>query len=276
MRRVVHVVGTSCFGFCSCSLGLTFHSVDIGNKFWPMVVPIGDDLRSWKRRDHWSQWSGLPSDLLVQVIDKFLDADAQVALTLSHVCREWRNIILKDGYTLEVIRFRTLNRKGAFPGKGDLPPSLFLASLGKLNVTAHIAQARYLSSIDRNSSAAQHWKIAAKKGHPLAQIHVGLASYEDFNAEDAYLNLKRGCKQLLMAGGQEDKFMMTAEEGQEMMVRACLILGILIIDNDLDLESDFSLDKDYSNAIYWLKIARDKGCHDAAKILQSMFRNGQY
>lgn len=228
-------------------------------------------------------WNALTHDLLVEIMVTYLDRDATTALRMSHVCRDWRSSILNDHFLLETLKYKTLRalpcadgtRNSAEPGD-DMPsvPAILNRSLLLSNATAHVAQAKFYTKRGDKSLALLSWKTAAKKNHPLGLFYFGMHQYESFDPEDAYLYLKRACKQLMVDSGEE-AFMMTFDERQELLRRASLILGIIICDNDLELKN-FGLDKDYSGAIAWLKVARDRGCNDATKILNSLFRNGNY
>ena len=245
-------------------------------------------------------WSHLPADLLLELIDRFLDGSATIAMVLTHVCRDWRETILGDRWILEKLKYRRLTFQGALAdtnntnnvnntnntnnanNANDVLPAIFSKSLLHGNPYAHVARAKFLvASASKKSHplAAKHWRVASKKGHPLALYHVGLQSYEAFDPEDAYLHLKRACKQLMSpvsAGDENDNlFLMTHDERQMCLRQASLILGIIIVDNDLEFE-DFGFDKDYSGAITWLGIARDRGCADASRIIASLHRNGNY
>ena len=226
-------------------------------------------------------WSALTPDLLIKLLDEFLGASAQTALTLSHVCQDWRRIILADRYTLTSLKFRTVVLSNTAQQRQEQQederlPAVFSGSLSHFNITAHVVRARYLMTLGKTKLAIEHWKVAAKKNHPIAQFHVGISKYEAFDAEEAYLYLKRACKQLLQAASEEDAFLLSREERQETLMHASLILGIIMVDNELEFEPDFSFEKDYSGAITWLKVARDRGSLEAAKVLNSLFRNGQY
>lgn len=227
------------------------------------------------------RWNHCPGDLLVEILGGFLEFDAHLALVMSQVCNDWRESILNDCYLLENLNYKTLRRVSTVSGDPDDRtdqkepfPAVFSKSLLHGNATAHVARAKFYTHRGDNSLALTSWKTAAKKNHPLALFKWGMHQYESFDPEDAYLYLKRACK-YLMVGSDEELFMMTHEERQELLRSASLVLGIIICDNDLEFEC-FGFDKDYSGAIAWLKVARDRGCSDAANIMNSLFRNGNY
>ena len=252
--------------------------------------PLGDGMG----QSHPSvRWSRCPTDLLVEILAGFLEFDAQFAMVMSHVCRDWRWSILNDRYLLENLNYKSLrwvstsaSSDADEPGSASSSdssdavdpkepfPAVFSKSLMHGNATAHVARAKFYTRLGDKSLALSSWKAAAKKNHPLALFNWGMHQYDSFDPEDAYLYLKRACKHL-MVGSNEVVFMMTHEERQELLRSASLILGIIICDNDLEIES-FGFDKDYSGAIAWLKVARDRGCSDAANIINSLFRNGNY
>jgi len=243
------------------------------------ISPLGDGMG---QADPSVRWSHCPSDLLVEILGGFLEFDAQLALLMSQVCVDWRHGILNDRYLLENLNYKMVRRVSTASGdvddEADDPkepfPAVFSKSLMHGNATAHVARAKFYSHQGDNALALASWKTAAKRNHPLALFKWGMHLYESFDPEDAYLYLKRACKHL-MVGSDEDLFTMTNEERQELLRSASLILGIIICDNDLEFES-VGFDKDYSGAIAWLKVARDRGCSDAANIMNSLFRNGNY
>ena len=93
----------------------------------------------------WSQkcsqdvhWSHLPADLLLELIDRFLDGSAPVAMVLTHVCRDWRETILGDRWILEKLKYRRLTFQGALADTNnandandtnDVLPAIFSKSL---------------------------------------------------------------------------------------------------------------------------------------------------
>eukprot|EP00889_Picochlorum_renovo_P004254 jgi/Picre1/31284/NNA_006637.t1 len=99
------------------------------------------------------------------------------------------------------------------------------------------------------SSACKYWKIAAKKAHPEALAMLAFEYYAgrgaDKDPEEAYLLFNRFSSH---------------------------VLAILILDNEF--MSPF--DKSTTSAVKWLKKSQMHGCPEAGKLLQSMFRNGQY
>ena len=58
-------------------------------------------------------WASIPSDLLTEILanPRYLGSDPTVALTLSHVCRDWREAILGDRWALEKLKYRRLTRR---------------------------------------------------------------------------------------------------------------------------------------------------------------------
>jgi len=216
-------------------------------------------------------WASIPSDLLTEIVanPRYLGSDPTVALTLSHVCRDWREAILGDRWALEKLRYRRLTRR--VPDETVPPlPAIFTASLAHGNEYAHVARAKFLVSLGQQHRAETHWRQAAKRNHPLGLFHVGLNKYQEWgDAEDAYIHLKRACKQLMCGEGCEgcegckgcegcesqcesasdDDFLLTRLERTTILRQASLIVGIIIADNDLEFEG--FREKDYSGAIAW-------------------------
>ena len=216
-------------------------------------------------------WASIPSDLLTEILanPRYLGSDPTVALTLSHVCRDWREAILGDRWALEKLKYRRLTRR--VPDEAVPPlPAIFTASLAHGNEYAHVARAKFLVSLGQQHRAETHWRQAAKRNHPLGLFHVGLNKYQEWgDAEDAYIHLKRACKQLMCGEGCEgcegckgcegcesqcesasdDDFLLTRLERTTILRQASLIVGIIIADNDLEFEG--FREKDYSGAIAW-------------------------
>jgi len=211
-------------------------------------------------------WASIPSDLLTEILanPRYLGSDPTVALTLSHVCRDWREAILGDRWALEKLKYRRLTRR--VPANETVPPlpAVFTASLAHGNEYAHVARAKFLVSLGQQHRAETHWRQAAKRNHPLGLFHVGLNKYQEWgDAEDAYIHLKRACKQLMCGEGCEgcrgcegeresasdDDILLTRVERTTILRQASLIVGIIIADNDLEFEG-FG-EKDYSGAIAW-------------------------
>jgi len=66
--------------------------------------------------------------------------------------------------------------------------------------------------------------------------------------------------------------LMTRKDCEKTLQYSAHILGILVLDG----EALSALERDSSMAIKWLQVAHRHGCPEAGKLLQSMFRSGQY
>lgn len=233
-------------------------------------------------------WSTLPQDIIVLILSQgTIDWSAETARAMSQVCREWRSKVLMDHHIMESIKFSSLryrpHAKRFKPGVSDVP--LLHRALLSSNVTACIVTARYHSSYSNYSSASKYWKIAAKKAHPEALAMLAFEYYAgrgaDKDPEEAYLLFNRVCKmldniivELDMSGKNESSVppLMTEESCKRILQFSSHVLAILILDNEF--MSPF--DKSTTSAVKWLKKSQMHGCPEAGKLLQSMFRNGQY
>lgn len=226
-------------------------------------------------------WEDLPQEILGLIIEEFSDCSACTTGVLSQVCKSWRQKIVSDSYVMERIKFSTLRMNNGF--HTDLASSLgrhkiLHAALLSNNITACIVTARYFTSIQRHNVANKYWRIVAKKCHPEGLARLGFALYSDEfsierDPEEAYLLLLRACRRLessLLSG--DIPILMTEDSCRKLLQRAAHILAILIIDNDFLSP----IEKDSSSAVKWLKTSHKLGCHEAGKLLQSMFRSGQY
>lgn len=235
-------------------------------------------------------WSTLPQDLIGIILSQgTIDWSAETARAMSQVCREWRSKILMDNHIMESIKFSGLRHRSLIdsrrfkPGVSDVP--LLHRALLSSNVTACIVTARYHSSYSNYSSACTYWKIAAKKAHPEAlamlafEYYAGRATEKD--PEEAYLLFNRVCKildtvivDMGIHGKNESSVppLMTEESCKRILQFSSHVVAILILDNEF--MSPF--DKSTTSAVKWLKKSQMHGCPEAGKLLQSMFRNGQY
>jgi hypothetical protein len=228
-----------------------------------------------------SPWEGLPQEILGLIIEECTGCCAITAVTLSHVCKSWREKIIADSYMMEKIKFKNLTMSN--PTDMDHLSSLrrhkiLHAALLSNNITASLVMARYLTRIGKYSTASKYWRSAAKMCHPEGLAVLGFELYSDGysltrDPEEAYLLLTRACKRLensLLSGNIP--VLMTEESCGKLLQRAAHILAILIIDNDFLSP----IEKDTSSAVRWLQTSHKLGCHEAGKLLQSMFRSGQY
>lgn len=152
----------------------------------------------------------------------------------------------------------------------------YLQAVNASNASACLAVARFYETAGEQEAAGRYWKIAARAGHPEAQWRVGYACYKgttgSSDSEDALLWISRAAKQLadvLAARATALPLMMTLRECRKILSQAAHIVGILHLDGE-------GTKQDSQAAITWLSIAHRCGCSDAGKILNSLFRNGQY
>ena len=234
-----------------------------------------------------SQWADLPQELLGMILcAKPLDWSAESAKTMASVCRSWRQKILLDPYITEGIKFKSLKMKSVVPNSPPLSFSGILAAcLRSNNLTACIVVARYQCLVGNYACANKYWKVVAKKSHPEGLAMMAFEYYSgrsvERDPEEAYLYLTRACRKLeayITSTStstdltEEIPVLMTLAYCQNLLQHAAHILAILIIDNDFLSP----LEKDASAAIRWLKTSHSLGCSEAGKLLQSMFRSGQY
>lgn len=229
-------------------------------------------------------WENLPQEILGLIIE-FLDCSAAITGTLSQVCVSWREKIINDAYIMEKVQFRTLalrkDTNGIQESNNFPPPEMHRvlnAALLSNNITACIVMARYLTNKRHFNLARRYWKIASKRCHPEGLAVLGFEFYSDRylverDPEEAYLLLSRACKRLetsLMTGNTP--VLMTEDSCRKLLQRAAHVLAILIMDNDFLSP----IERDTTGAVKWLKTSHRLGCQEAGKLLQSMFRSGQY
>jgi hypothetical protein len=253
-----------------------------GSSLHIKVRQLIDDQDEGKKKG--GQWADLPQELLGMILcAKPLDWSAESAKIMASVCRSWRQKILLDPYITEGIKFKSLKMKSVVPNSPFSFSGILSASLRSNNLTACIVAARYQRLAGNHSCANKYWKIVAKKSHPEGLAMMAFEYYSgrslERDPEEAYLYLTRACRKLeacitstssRLAG--EVPVLMTIVYCQNLLQHAAHILAILIIDNDFLSP----LEKDTSAAIRWLKISHSLGCSEAGKLLQSMFRSGQY
>lgn len=176
------------------------------------------------------------------------------------------------------------------------------------NMAASILSARFCQLQGLEKESKKHWMRAARMGHPEACWKLGVAYYHGEGAltvqqdsEEALFWLNKAAKTLLASVkglGNSNitststtdnnnsnnnseraprKLHFTSEHCVLMsdslstlaLKEASHILGVIHLDGD-------ATKQDTGVAIKWLQIAEMCGCNEAGRMLQSLFRSGQY
>ena len=242
------------------------------------------------------QWAQLPGELLAQII-KCSGNSAAVARTLSQVCLPWRTAISSDKTILKALKFeklvlREMPKRRQFAAA--LPWCVELASAAG-NVSAALLAARYCQAQGCEIEARKHWTRAARAGHCEAMWRIGVSYYHGRTAlqqdsEEALLWLTRVVRALLPSPLAETEqlsssLVLPPKDPSPSPSSACLlmspaliaetlresahILGVIYLDGD-------ATKQDTAAALKWLEMSRQHGCVEAAKLLHSLFRSGQY
>lgn len=186
----------------------------------------------------------------------------------------------------------------------DLPWILCKAATAS-NIAASILSARFCQLQGLEKESKKHWMRAARMGHPEACWRLGVAYYHGEGAltvqqdsEEALFWLNKATKTLLasvknlgnsnitsssnnitntngeVASRQlhftsEHCILMPDSLSTLALKEASHILGVIHLDGD-------ATKQDTGVAIKWLQIAEMCGCNEAGRMLQSLFRSGQY
>lgn len=145
----------------------------------------------------------------------------------------------------------------------------------------------------------KYWMKAGRSGHAEACWRLGIAHYRgemglEQDSEEAMVWLLRSVKALMMtpmsvpasvpdgkehdekgddSSASDDNKCLVLMPGylRQRALRECAhVLGILHLDGDVGVKQDTAV------ARKWLSIANENGCEEAGRILQSLFRSGQY
>lgn len=230
-------------------------------------------------------WECLPKELLELVLH-LAGNDAQTLQSLAQVCQAWRYALFCESSIIRSVEFHGLRVHSTNAPQRTPFPTLLRRALMACNQTACIVAARFLMLHSQEVEAHRYWRIAARKGHPEAQAHLGCAHYfgllpgVDRDPEEAYLQLTRSCKALSEVLKTKDTLpektslpvLMTEADCIRILRHISHILAIVILDG----EAISPLEQNNSAAIKWLTVSNTYGCSEAAKLLQSMFRSGQY
>ena len=175
------------------------------------------------------------------------------------------------------------------PGRSCSECILFLAqAVNAGNLSASLAAARLCELSAEPEDAAQHWARAARLGHPEAQWRLGFAFYRGIqgprDSEEALMWLSRAAKQLVGVVADQPvdlpetpaqhippavPLFMTTASCRRTLANAAHILGCLYLDGE-------GTKQDAAAAVKWLGTAQHCGCVEAAGLLASLFRSGQY
>ncbi|KAL4515106.1 hypothetical protein Ndes2526A_g09328 [Nannochloris sp. 'desiccata'] len=170
------------------------------------------------------------------------------------------------------------------------------------NMAASILSARFYQLQGLEKESKKQWMRAARMGHPEACWRLGVAYYHGEGAltvqqdsEEALFWLNKAAKTLLASVQDLENSNLTSNNdnnnseitprqlhftsGHSVLMSDSLstlalkeashILGVLHLDGD-------ATKQDSGVAIKWLQIAEMCGCNEAGRMLQSLFRSGQY
>jgi TPR repeat protein len=217
--------------------------------------------------------------------------------------------VASEKHTLKELEFRTLRfieidktNQGEGGGRGvhHLPWIMEKAACAS-NVAASVLSARFYHLQGLEKESKKHWIRAARMGHPEAAWRLGVAYYHGEGAltvqqdsEEALFWLTKAAKTLI-AALQDVENSNTATNNNNTsgeitpkklrfnsehcllsdtlctmaLKEASHILGVLHLDGD-------ATKQDTGVAIKWLQMSEMCGCLEAGRMLQSLFRSGQY
>ena len=239
-------------------------------------------------------WAELPPELLGNIV-RLAGPKASLARIVTQVCPFWRDSLAADTCTWQLLELQTVRLVGFGPGVRRNPPPLpwvLRQAMAAGNVIATVVAARFLEAAAEIDDARKCWLRAARWGHPEGQWKVGVAYYEGSlgahqDSEEAMLWLMRAAKALLPLfdppeetselGGAAAAAVSRVSLPPLMSFKTCKtalsqsahIVGVLHLDGD-------AVAQDASAAIRWFQVAHRFGCLEAGRLLQSLFRSGQY
>jgi ribosomal protein L24E len=260
-------------------------------------------------------WASLPVEILGNIV-RLLGSNPNHARSFSQVCSSWRASVSSEKRMLKELEFKTLrlvtptnnndNRKTSHVEKTtkkqgiNLPWILELAANAS-NMAASVLAARFYQLQALEKEAKKHWVRAARMGHPEACWRLGVAYYRGEGAltvqqdsEEALFWLNKAAKALIASSQDlenvnftsssnsnseitprklhftsEQCFLMSDSLCMTALKEASHILGVIHLDGD-------ATKQDTGTAIKWLQMAEMCGCNEAGRMLQSLFRSGQY
>lgn len=220
-----------------------------------------------------ADWASLPGELLSNVVRQG-GACPQLAQTLGQVCPAWRAALTAEKAMWQELEFERL-----LP-----PPRICCTAVSRLslpwvvrqaaeagNVSASVLAGRFCLSQRLDADAKKHWQRAAKAGHPEACWRVGVGYYRgemalQQDSEEALFWLQRAARAL---ANPPEGCLMSEAACAAALQESAHILGVIHLDGD-------ATKMDTTAAIRWFHIAAQRGCADAGRMLQSLFRSGQY
>lgn len=256
-------------------------------------------LNKLKRRAHGHEWSGaavvedytapfeslpwadLPGELLAKVI-RAGGLSPTMACSMSQVCSSWRQSIASDKDMFRTLNFKSLALSSAGPA-ASVPalPWVVLQAISAANMAASVLAARFYHNRGMESNAKKHWMRAARMGHPEAAWRIGSGYYHGSmtlqqDSEEALLWLTRAARTLMTPGQlltlrntTGSSHLMSATLCRTALKECAHILGVVHLDGD-------ATKQDTGAAIKWFQISHQHGCMEAGRMLQSLFRSGQY
>jgi Sel1 repeat len=260
-------------------------------------------------------WAALPVEILGNIV-QLLGKNPNHARCFSQVCSSWRGSVASEKRMLKELDFRTLRLVTAPVGEENHNdrvreklknimqlPWIVDKAASASNMAASILSGRFYQLQGLEKESKKHWMRAARLGHPEACWRLGVAYYHGEGAltvqqdiEEALFWLNKAAKTLIAAvHGLENSniTMNTSNNNSEMAPRqlqftspehlllmsdslstmalkeSSHILGVIHLDGD-------ATKQDTGVAIKWLQMAEMCGCMEAGRMLQSLFRSGQY
>ena len=230
-------------------------------------------------------WADLPGELLAKIV-RAGGLSPAMTRTMSQVCTSWRTSMASYKELFQTLKFNNLRlrpRAGPLAAIAIPPlPWVALQAITANNIAASVLAARFYQNRGLDSDAKKHWMRSARLGHPEALWRIGAAYYHgnmtlQQDSEEALHWLTRATKALLIPG-QVVILRNTTTEGNVLMsdtlarivLKECAhILGVIHLDGD-------ATKQDTQIAIKWFQISHQHGCMEAGRMLQSLFRSGQY
>jgi hypothetical protein len=255
-------------------------------------------------------WASLPVEILGNIVRLGCGKDPEHARNFSQVCCSFRASVASEKHMLKELDFKTLRITTSTIDNDrimllertkkriiDLPWILEKAAAAA-NMAASILAARFCQLQGLEKESKKHWMRAARMNHPEACWRLGVAYYHGEGAltvqqdsEEALFWLNKAAKTLIASikdlenigtannNGEttprklhfasEHCLLMSDDVCRMALKEASHILGVIHLDGD-------ATKQDTGVAIKWLQMAEMCGCNEAAKMVQSLFRSGQY
>ena len=260
-------------------------------------------------------WASLPVEILGNIV-RLIGRNPNYTRSFSQVCSAWRASVASEKLMLKELEFKTLRLIPTLTKIDNSASSTACLEFRKLekrelpwivekaasasNMAASILSARFYQLQGLEKESKKHWVRAARMGHPEACWRLGVAYYHgdaltlQQDSEEALFWLNKAAKTLITATVDVEnspssstssttsivfptKLHFDSEQCLLMSDSLCIIslkeashiLGVIHLDGD-------ATKQDTGVAIKWLQMAEMCGCLEAGRMLQSLFRSGQY